>query len=113
MKPLMLHACCGPCSLEPLRLLVEEGFQPTICWANDNIQPQAEHDLRYETLADWARKEGIQVISAPTDPEVWERCVAPHGFDRQRRCRACYATRLAVACKLAQEMGFELSLIHI
>ena len=25
-KKLLLHACCGPCSLEPTRLLREDGF---------------------------------------------------------------------------------------
>ena len=48
--PLALHACCGPCSLEPLRILREQGFEPTIIWTNPNIQPVAEHDLRLCTL---------------------------------------------------------------
>ena len=39
MTRLLLHACCAPCSLEPVRLLEEEGFEPTICWTNPNIQP--------------------------------------------------------------------------
>ena len=55
MKPLLLHACCGPCSLEPVRLLREEGYEPTILWSNPNIQPVAEHDLRLRTLLGWAR----------------------------------------------------------
>ena len=38
MTPLLLHACCGPCSLEPVKLLRAEGFEPTICWTNPNIQ---------------------------------------------------------------------------
>lgn len=46
MTGLLLHACCAPCSLEPVRLLVEEGFEPTICWTNPNIQPLVEHDTR-------------------------------------------------------------------
>ena len=39
---LLLHACCGPCSLEPVKLLRAEGFEPTICWTNPNIQPISE-----------------------------------------------------------------------
>ena len=54
--PLLLHACCGPCSLEPLRLLRAEGYEPTICWTNPNIQPVEEHDLRLRTLMAWARE---------------------------------------------------------
>lgn len=37
---------------------------------------------------------------------AWERAVAPHGFERVARCRACYAIRLANACKAASELGF-------
>ena len=105
--PLLLHACCGPCSLEPLRLLREEGFEPTICWTNPNIQPVAEHDLRLETLQAWARDVAhVKVIVAGDDREKWERGVAPHGFDREARCRACYALRLAESCRVAKEQGF-------
>ena len=37
----------------------------------------------------------------------WERGVAPIGArDRERRCRACYALRLAEACRVAEAEGF-------
>ena len=106
--PLLLHACCGPCSLEPLRLLREEGFEPTICWTNPNIQPRAEHDLRLQTLQRWAEENAdVRVIVAGDDRDAWERSVAPHGFDRESRCRACYGLRLAEACRTARNLGFE------
>ncbi|MEE0026044.1 MAG: epoxyqueuosine reductase QueH [Atopobiaceae bacterium] len=105
--PLLLHACCGPCSLEPLRLLREEGFDPVICWTNPNIQPLEEHDLRLRTLMSWARDVAqAEVIVAGDDRNAWERGVAPAGFDRTRRCRACYALRLAESCRVARERGF-------
>ena len=105
--PLFLHACCGPCSLEPVRLLREEGFAPTIFWSNPNIQPVSEHDRRLETLRAWAGSEGIEVRVGPDDREAWERLVAPFGFDRERRCRACYALRLRAAVEAARDAGFE------
>lgn len=106
--PLLLHACCGPCSLEPLRLLREEGFEPTICWTNPNIQPRSEHDLRLQTLQRWAEDiAGVKVVVAGDDRDAWERAVAPHGFDRESRCRACYGLRLAEACRTARDLGFE------
>lgn len=105
--PLLLHACCGPCSLEPLRLLREEGFEPTICWTNPNIQPISEHDLRLSTLRTWADEVAhVPVIVAADDRAAWERAAAPAGFDRERRCRACYALRLAESCRVATERGF-------
>ena len=107
MTPLALHACCGPCSLEPLRLLREQGFEPTIIWTNPNIQPVAEHDLRLRTLEAWAADVAhVDVVVAGDDRAAWERSVAPHGMDRRARCRACYALRLAEACRAAAERGF-------
>lgn len=105
-RPLAVHACCGPCSLEPVRLLREEGFAPTIFWANPNIQPVAEHDRRLEVLLDWARTEGVPVVVCDQDRALWERSVAPKGMDREARCRACYALRLAETCRQARERGF-------
>ena len=69
--PLLLHACCGPCSLEPVRLLREQGFEPTICWTNPNIAPVAEHDLRLRTLQAWAAEVAhVDVIVAGDDHDV-------------------------------------------
>lgn len=119
-EPLALHACCGPCSLEPVEHLREEGFEPVVLWDNPNIQPAAEHDLRLATLLTWAEAAGLEVVrcergagsgvaGTPTSGEaraLWERGVAPHGFDREARCRACYAIRLSAACRAARELGF-------
>ena len=108
MTPLLLHACCGPCSLEPVRLLRAEGFEPTICWTNPNIQPVAEHDRRLEVLLDWARSVAhVRVVVAGCDRAAWERGPARFSTDRHRRCRACYALRLAEACRVAEREGFE------
>ena len=107
MTPLALHACCGPCSLEPVRLLREQGFEPTIIWTNPNIQPVSEHLRRLDTLRSWAADVAhVDVIVAGDDRAAWERSVASHGMDRHARCRACYALRLGEACRVAAERGF-------
>lgn len=105
--PLLLHACCGPCSLEPLRLLREEGFEPTILWTNPNIQPIEEHNLRLETLKAWASDVAhVEVIVAADDRELWESAVAKRAFERDARCRACYAIRIKELCEQAKKLGF-------
>lgn len=107
MTPLALHACCGPCSLEPVRLLREQGFEPTIIWTNPNIQPVAEHDRRLATLMAWADEVAhVKVILAGDERDAWEAAVAPYGLNRRARCRACYALRLGEACRVAAERGF-------
>ena len=69
---LLLHACCGPCSLEPVRLLQAAGHDITIYYANSNIAPQEEYAHRLVTLEDWAKSEGISVIEGSYDPATWE-----------------------------------------
>lgn len=107
MTKLLLHACCAPCSLEPVRLLMEEGFEPTILWSNPNIQPLAEHDRRLAELQRWCIENDLPLIVASDDRERWENGAARVGaLDRDRRCRACYALRLAEACRVARREGF-------
>lgn len=115
--PLALHACCGPCSLEPLRLLQEEGFAPTIFWSNPNIQPIAEYDRRFETLLLWAEANAIETVNcdAPELREVWEAEVGPKAKAallttdkalRANRCRSCYRLRLERSAEEAAKHGF-------
>ena len=103
--PLLLHACCGPCSLEPLRVLREQGFLPTIVYVNPNIQPRDEYVRRLETLRVWAAGENVEVVEGPYEAERWEREVARYGTNRLARCQACYRLRLEGAATLAAELG--------
>ena len=103
--PLLLHACCGPCSLEPLRVLREQGFLPTIVYVNPNIQPRDEYMRRLETLRVWAAGENVEVVEGPYEAERWEREVARYGTNRLARCQACYRLRLEGAATLAAELG--------
>ena len=103
--PLLLHACCGPCSLEPLRVLREQGFLPTIVYVNPNIQPHDEYVRRLETLRVWAAGENVEVVEGPYEAERWEREVARYGTNRLARCQACYRLRLEGAATLAAELG--------
>ena len=75
---LLLHACCGPCSMEPVRLLQERGVAPVIFYANSNIHPAGEYDKRLTTLRDWAHgddpdlHEAVEVVEGAYDARAWE-----------------------------------------
>lgn len=69
---LLLHACCGPCSLEPVRLLRERSIEPTIFYSNSNIHPQEEYEHRLATLSQWANSEHIEVIEDTYNKGYWE-----------------------------------------
>lgn len=103
---LLLHACCGPCTLEPARILQDEGFDITIAFYNPNIQPYGEYIKRLEVLKEYAQTAGFKVVDLPYEQERWEGEVAPLGFSAQR-CRACYHLRLAELARFAYAEGFE------
>lgn len=107
MPRLFLHACCGPCSLEPVRVLREEGFDLTICYTNPNIEPYGECVRRLDVLQKWAAGESIEVVVAGDDRAAWEWEVARWGANRPARCAACYRLRLREAARMAAELGFE------
>ncbi len=104
---MLLHACCGPCSLEPVRLLQEEGFDIAIAYVNPNIQPEGEYGRRLDTLRRWADDLGLSVIEGACDRDAWEREVACWGSNRPARCSACYRLRLREAASMAAEGGFD------
>lgn len=104
---LLLHACCGPCSIEPTRIFSEEGIPLEIYYANSNIHPAEEYEHRLETLKTFASSRNIAVNEGPYLPERWETCVAPFGTDRAARCRACYRLRFEETARVAAERGFD------
>ena len=104
---MLLHACCGPCSLEPARVLTEQGFRITIAYVNPNIQPDEEYARRLETLRAWAAPEGIDVVEGPCDREAWEREAGRYGTNRPARCAACYEIRLRAAADMAAQGGYD------
>ena len=69
---LLLHACCGPCSLEPARILRAAGHDLAIYYANSNIAPASEYARRLDTLRAWAGGEGLPVVEGPYAPDAWE-----------------------------------------
>jgi predicted adenine nucleotide alpha hydrolase (AANH) superfamily ATPase len=102
----LLHACCGPCLLEPFDALVAE-HDVTVLYANPNIHPAEEYRHRRDTLLEYAAANGIDVIEEPYDPVAWMQAVA--GLERipAERCRACFRLRLGIAAKTAASLGFE------
>jgi len=102
----LLHACCGPCLLEPFDALVAE-HDVTVLYANPNIHPAEEYRHRRDTLLEYTSASGIDVIEEPYDPVVWMQAVA--GLERTpaERCRACFGLRLGIAAKTAASLGFE------
>lgn len=104
---LALHACCGPCLLEPLDALAAEADEVVVVFGNSNIHPEEEYARRRDTLMAYADEIGATVVELPYDPAAWIETAAPHGRDRTARCRACYRLRLGQVATWAAANGFD------
>lgn len=104
---LLLHACCGPCLLEPLDVLLGEADSVTVAFANPNIHPAEEYERRRDTLLAYAKQAGVEVAVLPYDRAAWDAQVAPLASAGAERCRACYRLRLGIAARFAAENGFD------
>ena len=102
----MLHACCGPCLLEPFDALLAE-HEVTVVYANPNIHPAEEYERRRDTLLAYAAERGIDAVELPYAPEAWAGAVAGVETDRDARCRACFRLRLGMVARLAAERGYD------
>ncbi len=110
LMKILLHACCGPCSLEPVRHLLDEGHVITIAYMNSNIEPKEEYEHRLATLLSWADQEGIPVIEGPWENTSWNKAIAAawdEGMPRNLRCQACYRFRFEEVVRYAHEHNFE------
>ncbi len=112
---ILLHACCGPCSITPVLRLQDMGLVPTLYFYNPNIHPLPEYLRRREGLLAVAQRLGVEVIlpdqhnPADAEPDVWLAAVAGLGAgmsDMARRCPLCYDLRLERAAAYAREAGF-------
>ncbi len=100
---IMLHACCGPCLLEPYEALAAEA-EVMVCYANPNIAPDDEYARRRDTLTAYADEAGIAVIELAYEPARWAEAVAD-APDRTARCRACYRLRVGMVAEEAARRG--------
>lgn len=103
-RRLLLHCCCGPCSIFSTEQLLAAGIEPTLFFANPNIHPYREYEARRDGLATLARLRSLPlVLESGYDPEEFFRLVSHH---EQERCRYCYELRLERAAARAQELDF-------
>jgi len=106
MPRILLHMCCGPCAIAPVRALMAEGYEVTGLYYNPNIHPLMEYKRRRDALAEVAARLGFKVIykDADYDPKAWFRAVAQR---EDNRCFHCYAMRLERTAQMARRGKFD------
>lgn len=101
---LLLHICCGPCSLkviDKIREKVDCNIQGY--YYNPNIHPKSEFLRRLQTTSQACGAKRIALnINDEYDIRSWQL------FDEKKgnRCEMCYRRRLEATAKFAAENGF-------
>ncbi|MCI5133379.1 MAG: hypothetical protein D3904_18160, partial [Candidatus Electrothrix sp. EH2] len=101
----LLHVCCGPCTVYPLAELRKQGHEVKGYFFNPNIHPFREFKRRIKALVDFSEKEDFQVdIDRNYGLREYLRQVV---FHENRRCAICYDMRLERAAERAAAEGFD------
>ena len=89
---ILLHVCCAPCTIYPLKVLRGQGHEVKGFFYNPNIHPFTEFRRRLDTVSVYATVAHLPVTIDDTyNVEAFLNRVLPFGKDR---CLECYRVRL-------------------
>lgn len=102
---LLLHICCGPCTIYPLEVLREEKYIITGLFYNPNIHPYTEYLRRRDAVFSFAYgcSLDIQEVSGG-DPRDFLSAIAPY---EGNRCLGCYILRIRKTVEEAVKGGYD------
>ncbi|HNZ63924.1 MAG TPA: epoxyqueuosine reductase QueH [Bacillota bacterium] len=101
---ILLHICCGPCAMWPLRSLLDSGADVTLFFYNPNIHPEMEWKRRFENAERVAGHYNLRMIVEPdNNSSAWR----DREDDGDQRCRFCYETRLERTAREAAANGYD------
>jgi len=102
---ILMHVCCGPCTIFPLQSLREEGIDVSGYFYNPNIHPYREFKRRIGGLVALAEEKQFAVeIDRNYGLTEYLRQVV---FKEEQRCSICYDMRLEQVAKKAAEQGMD------
>ncbi len=105
MSKLLLHTCCGPCSIYCVDILRKMNIDFEILWYNPNIHPYKEYEARRNTLIDLYKDTDIKV-NVKDEYGLIEFCRSVVNKENER-CIYCYNKRIEQTVIYAKENGFD------
>ncbi len=109
-KRLLVHACCGPCSIYPLTYL-SKYFDVSVYYDNSNIYPEEEYYKRLAAIEEFILKSklDIKLIVPGYDHKFYLRQMKNlmHLPEGSLRCFKCYGIRMNNAAKYAANNKFD------
>lgn len=102
---LLLHTCCGPCSIYPVEILREMDMDVMGFYYRHNIHPFQECIKREDTLKQYADSIGLRVIYQ--EGYEIEKFLQSVAFREKERCRYCYHARMKATAMVAKKGKFD------
>ena len=110
--PLLLHACCAPCSSAVLER-IGNFFKVTIFYYNPNITNEEEYRKRIDEIkrfiSSFKTKYPISLEEGNYDPMEFFKI--SRGLEKEpergKRCYKCYYLRLNETAKIAEKLGYD------
>ncbi len=108
-KKILLHACCGPCSLGAIEPLLSDGVLITLFYYNPCIV-DGEFEKRLEALNVVASHYSLPLVVPPHHHSAYLSYAAPYSSAREggERCGLCFSDRLHSAAEYAASNGFDM-----
>jgi len=104
---ILLHICCAPCAIYPLRKLLKDDYQVSGFWYNPNIHPYTEYENRLNSVRLLEQLYGWQIEYLDAyELEKFLKAVSDNS-EFGIRCRQCYRMRLERAAEFAKVNGFD------
>ena len=102
---MLLHTCCAPCSIYPLKILRELNIDVMGFFYRHNIHPLQECYKRESALQNYAESIDLKVIYQK-GYEI-EKFLQSVVFREEDRCRYCYHDRLKATALVAKKGKFD------
>ena len=111
-KPeLLIHICCGVCSVYPLKYL-RDHFRITIFFSNSNIYPYEEYERRLNALKQYLsylNDDSIKLIEDHYDNPSYTEKISIYKEEPEggKRCYLCYELRMEETFRYAEKHHYE------
>ena len=103
---LLLHTCCGPCLIYPLKFLREKGFEVEGLFFNPNIHPSDEYKRRLKAAEGYAIDSKMTLHIGNYNTEDFFSFIGDKQ-EKPARCNLCWQLRLGETARFARENKFD------
>lgn len=103
---ILLHICCAPCLIYPLKRLDDQGFKVKGFYYNPNIYPISEYSRRQEAVVALSKELKFELECPEYLPSEFSQATNANN-EAPERCISCWRLRLQKTALHAKKDGFQ------